>query len=203
MTLTLCIIVSWSRGGVIFLALSHSLCLLFSPVQTQLTLIVRCWGPGPPPPKSGVPTPRVRVYPLPRARNNVHPVCSRPCFMSTSVQYFYESERFYVYVFAACPWCIFISILHAHDACSFYAACPWCMSMLHVYAEYPCCMYILLLHHACPLCMAILIPILHDHVLCRCLHTAWPWCISKLLAAFRSCMLMHTHTACPWWMPML
>jgi hypothetical protein len=57
--------------------------LLFSPVQTQLTPIVRCWGPGPPFPKSGVPTPRVRAHPFPRARNNSVNVNS--CSISRSI----------------------------------------------------------------------------------------------------------------------
>jgi hypothetical protein len=57
--------------------------LLFSPVQTQLMPIVRCWGSGPPHPKSGVPTPRVRAHPFPRARNMSNQLCPRPTHVRT------------------------------------------------------------------------------------------------------------------------
>ncbi len=45
------------------------LCLLSSPVRTQLMLIVPCWGPGAPHPQSGIPSPRVRAHSLSRVQN--------------------------------------------------------------------------------------------------------------------------------------
>ncbi len=47
-----------------------SLCLLSSPVQTQLMLIVPHWGPRAPRPQNGVPTPRVHAHSLPRVQNS-------------------------------------------------------------------------------------------------------------------------------------
>jgi hypothetical protein len=69
MTLTLCMTVPWSRDGVIFFVLRLLLCLLSSPVQTQLTLVVSHWGPGAPCPQSGVPFSRVRAHSLSRVQN--------------------------------------------------------------------------------------------------------------------------------------
>ncbi len=56
----------WRCDGVVFLALRHFLRLLSSPVQTQLMLIVPCWGPGTPHPQSGVPSPRVPAHSPPQ-----------------------------------------------------------------------------------------------------------------------------------------
>jgi hypothetical protein len=46
------------------------LCLLTSPVRTQLTLIGPHWGPWPPGPQSGVPSPR--VHSLSRVQNSIN-----------------------------------------------------------------------------------------------------------------------------------
>jgi hypothetical protein len=49
------------------------LCLLTSPVRTQLMLTVPHWGPGAPSPQRGVPSPRVRTHSLSRVQSSYFP----------------------------------------------------------------------------------------------------------------------------------
>ncbi len=107
---TLCIIVSWSRGGVVLLASSHFLRLLSSPVQAQLMPFVRYWGSGPPYPKSGVLTPRVRAHPFPRARNNNILHCKDLSNYVCTLWYLVQLHwlRYYCKLFSVCSLAQFL-----------------------------------------------------------------------------------------------
>ncbi len=79
--------------------------LLSSPVRTQLMLIVRCWGPGPPHPKSGVPTPGVRAHSPPRVRNRNNEIVKlrAPVHRILSGHYMYiDSTKLICVVFTCC-----------------------------------------------------------------------------------------------------
>jgi hypothetical protein len=58
------------------------LCLLSSPVRTQLMLIIPLWGPGALYPQNGDPSPRIRAYSLPRVQNR-YDVCLPVLCLST------------------------------------------------------------------------------------------------------------------------
>ncbi len=126
-----------------------------------------------------------KVYPCPpcilllfHAFHAACPCCLSPlhvpaesscCMLMLSVHYAFLC---YKHVYAACPFCISISMPHDH------AACPYCMSisMLHVLTSRPCCMsslnvdarpcciFMLPFHTTCPYCISML----YVHAACSC-----------------------------------